>query len=72
MKQDEKVWVVPDLEVRVNESWVRLVRFCQTQLTHGTIKIRIVHAQPTELIEAKRSIRFDKEETVEGNFDPFS
>ena len=52
------------IEVRVSQSWVRLVRFCQTELPHGDLKIRIVNAQPTELLEAKRKVRFDKEETI--------
>jgi hypothetical protein len=63
-KVEERVFVVPELQVRVNESWVRLVRWCQVSFPHGDLKIRIVNAQPTELLEERRRIRFDKEDTL--------
>ena len=52
-KPQDRTWLVPDLEVRVNESWIRLVRYCQTQLPFGEIRIKIVNAEPTKLIDSK-------------------
>ena len=56
------------IEIRVSESWIRLIRFCQVELPHGDLKVRIVNGQPTELLEAKRKVRFDKEETIPTDF----
>lgn len=57
-----------ELEIRISPAWVRFVRFCQTEVPHGSVKVRIVNAQPTVLEDVKRSVRFDKEETVPINF----
>ena len=67
-KNEEKVFIVPELQIRVSESWVRLVRYCQVNFPNGELKIRIVNAQPTELLEQKAKIRFDKEEIIPGIF----
>ena len=59
-KNDEKWYLVPDIEVRIHESWINLVRYCQEQIPFGDIKIRIVNGQPTELLESRPRVRFDK------------
>ena len=61
-------YLIPEIEIRVSESWIRLIRFCQVELPHGDLKVRIVNAQPTELLEAKRKVRFDREQTIPNNF----
>lgn len=63
-KTEERVFIVPELDVRVPESWVRLVRWCQVAFPNGDIKIKIVNSQPTKLLEYKPDIRFDKEPSV--------
>ena len=60
-KQEEQVYLIPELEIRVPVSWIRLVRYCQTEFPNGDLKIRIVNSQPTELLEEKKKVRFDKE-----------
>ena len=64
----EKEYIVPGLEIRISESWVRFVRFCQTRVPNGDIKIKVVNAQPTKLLEVKPDVRFDKEETIPIDF----
>lgn len=61
---DKKI-EIPELEIQVSKNWLRLIRYCQVELPHGEIKIRIVNGQPTDLIEEKRKRRFDREQ----NFD---
>ena len=54
----------PLVEIHVTEAWIRLIRFCQSDLPHGEITIKVVNSEPTTLIGFKRSIRFDKPETI--------
>ena len=61
-------YLIPELEIRISQSWVRLVRFCQAEFPNGDLKVRIVNGQPTELLEQKPRIRFDKEVTIPGVF----
>ena len=63
-KPEEKFYVVPELEIRVHESWINLVSWCQNQMPFGDIKIRIVNGQPTELLEQRAKIRFDKNVSI--------
>ena len=62
--KDENDPESPQVEVRVSQAWIRMIRWCQVNLPNGELKIRIVNAQPTDLLEHKRRIRFDKEETI--------
>ena len=63
-KTEEKWYLVPDIEIRIPESWINVVRYCQEQIPFGDIKIRIVNGAPTELLESKPKIRFDQELTL--------
>ena len=58
----EELWyVVPELEVRVHQSWVALVKYCQDSLPHGTLRVKIANAQPAKRLKETPSIRFDKQ-----------
>jgi len=59
-----------ELEIRISQAWIRVIRFCQTEIPHGQLCIKIANGQPTDLVEeyTKRRIRFDKEETVPAEF----
>ena len=48
----------------LSSSWLRLIEYCKTELPYGELKVRIVHGEPTVLLEARRAVRFDKVETV--------
>ena len=63
-KTEEKWYLVPDIEIRIPESWINVVRYCQEQIPFGDIKIRIVNGAPTELLESKPKIRFDQELSI--------
>lgn len=45
----------------INDSWIRLIKFCQEQLPYGELTIKVVAGSPTVLVSAKPSIRFDKD-----------
>lgn len=51
-------------EISVTAAWLRLIDFVRLELPHGELKVRIVNCEPTELIEAKRKVRFDKPQTL--------
>ena len=63
-KNDEKVYLIPELEIRVHESWINLVSWCQTNAPYADIELRIVNGQPTELITCKPKVRFDKQASI--------
>jgi len=64
-KKEEELWyVIPELEVRVHQSWINLVQYCRDQIPYGDITIRIVNGQPTELISSNPKVRFDKQSTI--------
>ncbi len=71
MAKKEELWyVVPEIEVRVHESWTNLIEYCKENLPYGDIKIQISNAQPTKRIKETPKIRFDKitPGKVEGNW----
>lgn len=57
-------FLVPEIEVRISKPWLRIIQFCQTQLTDGQVCFKIANSQPTELVDehTHRRIRFDKDE----------
>ena len=64
-KDDSEVmYLVPELNIKISLAWVNLVHYCQTRIPFGDIRVRIVNANPTELLEEKPKIRFDKEPTI--------
>ena len=63
-KTEEKWYLVPDIEIRIHESWINLVRYCQDKFPYGDLTIRIVNAQPTDLLDQKPKVRFDKTPTI--------
>jgi len=58
--------LLPELEIRISPAWIRLIRFCQMNIPHGQVCIKISNAEPTDLVpeHTKRRIRFDKEESI--------
>jgi len=60
-KAEDKWYIVPELEVRVHESWVTLIQYCQQSLPFGDIKIEISNAQPGKRLKETPNIRFDKQ-----------
>jgi hypothetical protein len=61
---EEKVYIVPEINIRVSESWINLIYWCQTQCPHGDIEIKIVNGLPTDLVSWKPRIRFDKSNSI--------
>ena len=59
-KTEEKWYVVPEIEVRVHESWVTLITYCQDNFPYGELKVKINNAQPGKRIKETPVIRFDK------------
>jgi hypothetical protein len=69
---EEKFYIVPELNIRVSESWVNLVFWCQNEMPNGEIKVKIVNGQPTELLEKKERVRFDKQGGTATSTKPFN
>ena len=71
-KPNEKSYVIPELEIRISPAWVRLIRYCQVNIPHGQICIKLVNAEPTDLVpeHTKRRVRFDKEESIPADIEP--
>ena len=66
MPKTEDLWyVVPEIEVKVHQSWVNLIIYCQHSISYGTIRIRIRDAQPIARLKEIPDIRFDKPEYKE-------
>ena len=63
-KEEEKVYLIPELDVRITEPWVNLINWCQTNAPYADIEVRLVNGQPTELIQCKPKIRFDKQKSL--------
>lgn len=62
MQKNNDIWyIVPEIEVRVHESWIRLIQYCQESLPYGELKIQVANAIPTKKIKETPNIRFDKQ-----------
>jgi len=57
-------YVIPSTGDRIHESWINLIQWCQNYFMSGTIEFRLVNSQPTDLLNAQQSVRFDKPETI--------
>lgn len=57
----ENWYVVPDIELRVHESWVNLIVYTAMNLPFGDLEIEINNGQPTKRLKEKPNIRFDKQ-----------
>ena len=63
MKED--IWyVVPEIEVRIHESWIRLIKYCQESLPYGDLKIKVANAQPIRRLKETPRIVFFKQPKV--------
>ena len=56
------------VEMKVSKAWAKFMSFCQTEVPYGNVKIKLENGQPTDLLEAKRKVRFDKEATLPISF----
>ncbi len=63
-KVEEKLYLVPELEIRISQSWINLISYCQEKFPYGDLTVRIVNAQPTDLLESRPRVRFDKVSTI--------
>ena len=61
--EEVKEYLIPEIEIRISASWIRIIRYCQTRLPNGQICFKIANAQPGALVpeHTQRLIRFDKE-----------
>lgn len=52
----------------ISDAWGRFVLFCKREAPYADVKIRLVGGEPTELLEVKKKVRFDKEPTIPSEF----
>lgn len=58
-------YIIQSLDVRIQQSWINMIQWCQITFVSGKIGIRIISAQPTELLSAKQNpVNFSKLETI--------
>ena len=50
--------------VVITKSWRRFIFYCLTVIPHGEVTVKIVNAQPTNLISANPLVRFDKDDPL--------
>jgi len=69
--KNDEVYLVPELNIRIPISWIRLIRFVQTSLPHGQLCVKISNCEPTDLVKEHtvEKIRFDKEESIPSEVD---
>ena len=60
-KTEERWYIVPEIEVRVHESWINLIKYCQENIPYGDLKIEVNNGQPSRRLKETPSIRFDKQ-----------
>ena len=64
MSSNEEHWyVVPELEVKIPQSWINLIQYCQDNLPFGDLRVEISNSQPGKRLKETPSIRFDKQST---------
>lgn len=63
-KKTGNVYLVKSLDIRIPESWINMVIWCQNVFNSGTIEFDLTAAQPTELISAVQKVNFSKPETI--------
>ena len=63
-KTEEKIYLVPEINVNVSEAWVNLIRYCQENMSYGDLYVEINNGQPGKKIKEIPSIRFDKQPLV--------
>ena len=59
---------VTEVEVRISPSWVNFINWCKVTCPFADISVRIVAGQPTDLLDAKQKIRFDKDTSIPVSF----
>jgi len=64
-------YLIPDLNIRISKSWIRLIHWTKTVVPNGQVCIKINGGQPGDLIpeHTKKRVRFDKEEDVPVDFE---
>jgi len=63
-KEEGKVYLIAELDIRVHESWINLINWCQQNAPYADIELRIVNGQPTDLLSCKPKVRFDKQASL--------
>lgn len=55
----------PQVEVRVSESWLTAIQFCQTIMPYGKVSMEIVNGQP-DRFSFVPELRFSKPNSIPG------
>ena len=65
----EKRFDIPpiELEVRLSPAWLSFIKYCQTEVSFGTVFTKIANGQPTSMTKVDKEIRFDREPTITQN-----
>ena len=55
-------------EAKITDAWKRFILYCQREVPHGEVRVQIVSGEPTRLLDLKKAIRFDKEDSIPFSF----
>jgi len=58
------VYLVQSLDIRIPQSWINLIQWCQNFFNSGIIEFKLVAAQPTDLLGVSQRMNFSKPETI--------
>jgi len=61
-KQSKREILVPEVEVRISESWINFIQWSKNNIPNGQICFTIANGEPVKLITkyTETNIRFDK------------
>jgi hypothetical protein len=62
-KPEKEEYEIPELQVRIPKSWIRLIVYCQRELADGQLCVKINNSEPGDLVSqyTEKRIRFDRE-----------
>ena len=64
-KQIKKEVLVPEVEVRISESWINFIQWCRVNIPHGQVCVELNNGEPGNLIHdhTKVKVNFSKKST---------
>lgn len=69
---EDKDFLVPEIEVRISESWINLIQWCKLNIPHGQVCVELNNGEPGNLIHdhTKVKINFGRKSTI-SSYQPF-
>ena len=62
--KEGQAYIIQSLGLRIQQSWINLIQWCQNYFISGRIGYRLIGGQPTELLAVKPRVDFSRPETI--------